>query len=130
MMRLHHASTHPGRDHVTLCLVDFTVTDIHGSRLCLAFEAMGTFHSASRKMPVVIVKNMTRQLLLALDASAKQSTLVTSSPTIFWNSSTLDYDTCRSEIGQYSCGTFRCGRGDSAGQEPDRWSSTLNGHQS
>lgn len=66
-----NTKAHPGRKHLTTLLDNFTVTDHHGPHLCLVSEASGAFkgpiYDQGRNLLVPFVKNLARQLLLALD---------------------------------------------------------------
>ena len=64
---------HPGHKHV-LCLLDeFRHAEPHGVHVCLVFEAMGedlvtlARRYSDQKLPVHLVKQITRLLLLGLD---------------------------------------------------------------
>ena len=74
------AQAHPGRKHVATLLDKFTVTDHHGPHLCLVFEALGAFNGSiyvpGRHLPVTLVKNVSRQLLLALDFLHRECQIV------------------------------------------------------
>jgi serine/threonine-protein kinase SRPK3 len=61
---------HPGRNHVVTLLDSFELVSAHGRHLCLVHEAMGSFtdlFQPGRKLPVPVVKDVTKQLLQALD---------------------------------------------------------------
>ncbi|KAF8804085.1 kinase-like protein [Phlegmacium glaucopus] len=66
-----HVKAYPGRKHIATLLENFTVTDRHGPHLCLVFEALGAFNGSvyhpGQNMPVPFVKDIARQLLVALD---------------------------------------------------------------
>ncbi|KAF9236294.1 kinase-like domain-containing protein, partial [Melanogaster broomeanus] len=65
------SSGHAGRNHVVALLDDFQLTSAHGSHICLVYEAAGSFSTVfkgnNKQLPVNQVKNLARQLLLALD---------------------------------------------------------------
>jgi serine/threonine-protein kinase SRPK3 len=65
------SSSHVGRNHVSTLLDTSEVKDGHGSHLCLVYEAMGSFTTCfqgqEKKLPVTLVKNVAKELLLALD---------------------------------------------------------------
>ncbi|KAF9237257.1 kinase-like domain-containing protein [Melanogaster broomeanus] len=65
------SSAHAGHNHLTAPLDNFQLTDAHGSHLCIVYEAKGSFSSTfqgqTKKLPVNMVKNLARQLLLVLD---------------------------------------------------------------
>ncbi|KAF9236548.1 kinase-like domain-containing protein [Melanogaster broomeanus] len=65
------SSGHADRSHVVTLLDDFQLMSIHGSHICLVYEAAGSFSTIfkgnNKQLPVNQVKNLARQLLLALD---------------------------------------------------------------
>lgn len=64
---------HPGFQHVICLLDDFQHTGPHGVHVCLVFEVMGEDLAAlvrryrDKKLPIHLVKQVARQLLLGLD---------------------------------------------------------------
>ena len=75
---------YPGRNvrrkHIVTLLDNFIVTDSHGPHLCLVFEALGAFNDSvfypGRNLPVPFVKNIARQLLVALDFLHRECRIV------------------------------------------------------
>ena len=71
---------YPGRKHIATLLDNFTVTDRHGPHLCLVFEALGSFNGSvyhpGRNLPVPSVKDIARQLLVALDFLHRECRIV------------------------------------------------------
>lgn len=66
-------SSHLGRNYVSHLLEHFTHTGPNGDHVCLAFDVLGhhldfqTARYEDGKLPVTVVKVITRQLLLGLD---------------------------------------------------------------
>ncbi|KAF8963317.1 kinase-like domain-containing protein [Flammula alnicola] len=75
-----NVKAHPGRKHIATLLDNFTVTDRHGPHLCLVFEALGAFkgsvYNPGANLPVAFVKDIARQLLLALDFLHRECRIV------------------------------------------------------
>ena len=77
-----HVKAYPGhgRKHIATLLDHFTVTDRHGPHLCLVFEALGAFNGSvyypGQNLPVPFVKDIARQLLLALDFLHRECRIV------------------------------------------------------
>ena len=71
---------YPGRKHIATLLDNFTITDRHGSHLCLVFEALGAFNGSvyhpGQNLPVLFVKDIARQLLVALDFLHRECQIV------------------------------------------------------
>lgn len=69
---LQSTSTNPGAHHVISLLDDFEVSSSHGSHFCIVTKVLGAdLHSYTRavggRLPIPILQNVTRQLLMALD---------------------------------------------------------------
>ena len=63
-------SDHPGRSHVVTLQESFELESAHGRHLCLVQQALGTFPALfqhGKKLPLPLVKHVSRQLLEALD---------------------------------------------------------------
>ena len=71
---------YPGSKYIATLLDNFTVTDRHGPHLCLVFEALGAFNGSvyypGQNMPVPFVKDIARQLLVALDFLHRECRIV------------------------------------------------------
>lgn len=74
------AKANSGCKHVATLLDKFTITDHHGPHLCLVFEALGAFNGSiyfpGKGLPVTLVKDVARQLLLALDFLHRECQIV------------------------------------------------------
>jgi len=75
-----HVKAYPGRKHIATLLDNFTVADRHGPHLCLVFEALGAFNGSvyhpGQILPVPFVKDIARQLLVALDFLHRECQIV------------------------------------------------------
>ena len=63
-------SDHPGRSHVLTLQESFELESAHGCHLYLVQQALGTFPALfqhGKKLPLPLVKHISRQLLEALD---------------------------------------------------------------
>ena len=75
-----HVKVYPCRKHIATLLDNFTVIDRHGPHLCLVFEALGVFNGSiyypGQNLPVPLVKDIARQLLVALDFLHRECRIV------------------------------------------------------
>ena len=75
-----HVKAYPVRKHIATLLDNFTITDRHGPRLCLVFKALGAFNGSvyhpGQNLPDLFVKDIARQLLVALDFLHRECQIV------------------------------------------------------
>ena len=79
------ATNHPGCGHVLVLRESFELDSIHGRHLCLVHPASGilsVLFDDDKKLPVQIVRHVTRQLLEALDFLHSQCRVIHTGKTL------------------------------------------------
>jgi len=113
-----HVKVYPGRKHIATLLDNFTIRDRHGLHLCLVFEALGAFNGSvyypGQNLPVPFVKDIARQLLVALDFLHRECQIIHTGKIV---AHIISYrNSCcskRPQTNQYSYHTSECGRSPS-----------------
>ena len=73
------STNHPGRNHVVTLRDSFELASAHGRHLCFVHEAMGRFtglFQPGRKLPILLVKDVAKQMLQALDFLHRECRIV------------------------------------------------------